>query len=102
MNWYVLGVCSCVWVCAGVCGSVLVCAGVHWFVRVCLDMRRCARACTSVQGYVGGCVGVFRCTGMHRCMCGMNFQNAYWRLESYSSADFNTYPIRIFSSHFLY
>ena len=80
------------WVCAGVCGSVLVCLGVHQCAPVCTGVcgcawicagvLRCAQVCVGVRGYVGGCVGVFRCTGMHRCMCGMNFQNAYWRLES--------------------
>ena len=80
------------WVCAGVCGSVLVCLGVHQCAPVCTGVcgcawicagvLRCAQVCVGVRGYVGGCVGVFRCTGMHRCMSGINFQNAYWRLKS--------------------
>ena len=63
-----MDVCGCaqvfVWlyVFAGVRGDAQVCAGVH--------------GCGSVQK--GGCAGVHGCVHV----CGMNFQNFFWRIES--------------------
>ena len=73
-----LGVCSCVQVCGG--------------------MRGCRQVCVGVRMDV--CRSVWKCAGVCKCMCGMNFQNKYL-LENrvYTSADFNTYPIGIFFSY---
>ena len=93
---YVWDVCGCVWVCAGVPG----CA------RVCTSARRCARLCVGVHGCsVGVCVCVHGCAGCaqlcagvrrfaqeYACMCGEFLPEN--RVPT--SADFNTYPIRIF------
>ena len=46
------------WVCAGVCKWAQVCAGMHGCARVCVNMHGRAP------------------------MCGMNFQNFFWRIES--------------------
>ena len=103
--------CNFVWfiklrVSAGICG---VCLGVFGCARVCAGVLRvCADVCTGVSGYawvymdvsMGVCgymevyPGILGCTwvyagvrvfvDMHGCMhvCGMNFQNFFWRLES--------------------
>ena len=44
----------------------------HINVWVCAGLRRCVQVCTGV------------CVDMHGCMhvCGMNFQNFFWRIES--------------------
>ena len=85
---YVWGVCMCPWVCVGVRGCAQVCTGVHGCVQVCASVRVCA----GVDGYVWVCAGVRRCvrvcTGVcvdmhgYTHVCGMNFQNFFWRIES--------------------
>ena len=60
-------------VCAGMCGCVRrVCADVH----ICAGVRGCVGVCTSMHWCVQKCLGVCEC------VCGMNFQNTYWRIES--------------------
>ena len=75
-----------------VCGCVQVCLrlGVRGFEWVCTGMRECDRVCTCVHGCAWVCMGVHRCVyrfvqkcaGVCKCICGMNFQNTCWRLES--------------------
>ena len=82
-----------VWVCAGVCGCVQVCISVH----------RCTRVCVGVHGWVDmgvrGCV----CTGAGGCVWVWVGACVWDRFSEFllenrvpTSADFNTYPIRIF------
>ena len=73
-----------------VCAGMHRCAGVRGYAQVYMGVRKYAQVHTGVHGCVcvcgrGVCVEMFRCiwyawvcTGM----CGMNFQNSYWRLES--------------------
>ena len=76
------GVHGCARVCAGVHGCLQVCASVRGYARVCVGMRECARVYTGVCGCAQVCAGV--CVDMHGCthVCGMNFQNFFWRIES--------------------
>ena len=64
------GVCGCAQVRASVCKCTLGCMGVHGWTRVGVGVGVCR------YGWVGADV--------HGCvhMCGMNFQNFFWRLES--------------------
>ena len=61
---------------------VWVCAGMRVWVRVCVDVRRCVHVCGCVRVCISvrGCVQM--CTGVCECMCGVNFQNTNWRLNS--------------------
>ena len=70
----------CAWVCAGVCRCGRECMG----MQVCAGVRGCAQVCTGVRGYVW-VWDVF----------------SEFLLENRvpTSADFNTYPIRIFSAN---
>ena len=103
---YVWGVSMCVHGCVR---YAQVCAGVHGCVRVCVSVRRYVRVWTGMHGYVWVCVGVRRCvrvcTGVRWCVHGYAWVYAcVWDefseflLENRvpTSADFNTYPIRIF------
>ena len=70
------GVHGCAWVCAGVRGYVQGCivwAGVHWCVQVCIEVRGCLRVCVWDE-----------------------FSEYLLENRVPTSADFNTYPIRIF------
>ena len=94
-------------VCTGVCGCALVCGGVCGCVLVCSGVLRCAWVCTGVHGraqvhanvhtcmwvcaggwvwYARVCMGVCgsvrKCEGVCKCVCWMNFQNIFWRLDS--------------------
>ena len=68
----------------GVRECARVCAGVRGYV--CAD--GCARVWVGVRGYCWVCAGVVGCArgcaGVRGCVhvCGMNFQNFFWRLES--------------------
>ena len=89
---YVWDVCRCVWVCAGVRGCARVYLGVRGCAQVCAGVLGCVRVCMGVRWVcagVHGCAGCAQlCAGVHRfaqeyaCMCGMNFQNFFWRIES--------------------
>ena len=57
---------GCLGVCAGVCGCLLVYTSVHEYALVCTGVRGCVR----------------KCLGVSECVCGMNFQNTFWRIES--------------------
>ena len=90
-----VGMCG---MCAGVCGCALVCAGMRRCTWLCADVHGCVQVCASVRvcagvdGYVWVCAGVRRCvrvcTGVcvdmhgYTHVCGMNFQNFFWRIES--------------------
>ena len=50
------------------------CASVHGFALVCMSVIECAMVCAGVCGSAWVSVSV--------CVCGMNFQNTYWRIES--------------------
>ena len=84
---------GCVQVCKGVCGVggwyVVICAGVYRCVlgcaggvRVCAGMHGCALVCAGIQGWAWVCVEVLRCAWVWEGVCGMNFQNTFWRIES--------------------
>ena len=76
-----------------------VCTGVSGYAWVYMDV------CMGVCGYMEVYPGILGCTwvyagvrvfvDMHGCMhvCGMNFQNSFWRIES-----LHQYPIRIFKA----
>ena len=66
-------------VCASVCKCARVCAGVCRSSRVCTGVRKWAQV---AQVYTGVCVCVWKCMGVCECVCGMNSQNIYWRIES--------------------
>ena len=70
----------CAWECAGVCRCGRECMGMRVCALVCAGVRRCARVCTGVCGYVW-VWDVF----------------SEFLLENRvpTSADFNTFPIRI-------
>ena len=74
-----MGVCGCARVSAGVGGIALVCMGVRW----------CAWVCTGVCGYAWICACVWD-----------EFSEFLLKNRVPTSADFNTYPIRIFFSIF--
>ena len=84
-----VGGCKCVGVCDGVRLCSLVCPGVSRCVRVCAWGCECARVCMDML-CPQVCVCVFRYVyasmhGLARAsvsVCGMNFQNTFWRLES--------------------
>ena len=73
------GVCRCVCGCVGVCASVREC------VSVCVGVGRSAWVCTGVCGYAQVCVCVWD-----------EFSEFLLENRVSTSADFNTYPIRIF------
>ena len=73
-------------VCVGMCGSTQVCAGVHWCVQVCAGVPGCAQMCMGVQQV---------CTGVHMRVWD-EFSEFLQENRVPTSADFNTYPIRIF------
>ena len=86
------GVCGCARVYLGVRGCAQVCAGVLGCVRVCMGVRW---VCAGVHGCAGCaqlCAGVCRFAQEYACMCGEFLPEN--RVPT--SADFNTYPIRIF------
>ena len=84
---------------------------------MCVGVRGCARVCVSVRGYAKVCMGLHRgaqygrvCIGVHWyaqvCVkvCGCLRVCAWDEFSEYllenrvpTSADFNTFPIRIFS-----
>ena len=75
MPWYLwvgVGVPRCVGVCADVPGCTWVYAGVRGYTQVYAD----------VHGYAQLYLGVGGCVRKCDCLCRMNFQNTYWRLES--------------------
>ena len=83
------GVCWCVWVCAGVLGCAQVCLGVRGCAWSCTGARKCTYMYVGVIGWVwyarvcmGVCGSVRKCEGVCKCVCWMNFQNIFWRLES--------------------
>ena len=92
--WECLGMHRCVRVCAGVCGCVRVCTGVCGCAWVCMDVCGYARVWTGVCASVCGCNWL--CMGVCRCVWN---EFSVYLLETWvlTSADFNTYPIRIFS-----
>ena len=92
-----MGVCWCVWVCAGVLGCARVCSGVLRCAGVCVGVHGCAQVQAKVHtcmwvwlgGWVryarvcmGVCGSVQKCEGVCKCVCWMNFQNIFWRLDS--------------------
>ena len=98
---YVWGMHGCVRVCAGVCwcvcGCARVCSGVLRCARVCIFVHRCTQMYIHVCGcnwvcaggwvwYARVCMGVCgsvrKCEGVCKCVCWMNFQNIFWRLDS--------------------
>ena len=91
----------------GACGCAWVCSGVGRHTWMCVGMHRCARVCAGVYS-VDRCAQV--CTGVRRCVevCGCLQVCVYDEFSEYllenrvpTSADFNTYPIRIFNTKVL-
>ena len=86
----------CVWVCVGVAGMhmrVWACAGMHGCTRVFAGVYLCGQVCVWC-GWVRECVCVHRCA----LVCAVVREFSEFLLENrvLTSADFNTYPIRIF------
>ena len=82
-----VGVCGCARVCSGVLRCAWVCEGVHGRAQVHAKVHTCmwvwlggwvwyARVC------MGVCGSVQKCEGVCKCVCWMNFQNIFWRLDS--------------------
>ena len=98
-------------VCAGVRGSAWVCASVCGCAWVCVCVRGYARVCKGVCGYAQGCAvwaSVHKCAQVFVKVCGCLRVCAWDEFSEYllenrvsTSADFNTYPIRIFSLWFV-
>ena len=94
------GVCASVCGCARVCGGVRecahgcarVCVGVGGSAWVCGCVRRCARVCADVRGYAQLCTGVRGYVWVWDVFSEFLLEN---RVPT--SADFNTFPIRIFT-----
>ena len=74
---------------AGVCGYVCVCG----YARVCVGMRRGGRVCIGVHKCALVCVKVCGCL---RVCAWDEFSEYLLENRVPKSADFNTYPIRIF------
>ena len=80
------------------------CVGVRGYVGVCAGMWVCAQVCKGVCGYLQGWAGVHRCALVCVKVCGCLRVCAWDEFSEYllenrvpTSADFNTYPIRIFN-----
>ena len=83
---------GCVRVCAGVNRCARVCTSVHGCtgcVRVCMGVQwegagvgESMRVCGGVHRCAWLCAGVYRFALGYTCMCGMNFQNFFRRIES--------------------
>ena len=92
-------------VCAGVHGCAWVGAGVRGYARVCAGIRRsaqCGRMCTGVRKCALVCNGVHWCAlvcaevrGCLRVCVWDDFSEYLLENRVPTSADFNTYPIRI-------
>ena len=76
MIYQVKGISEYVW---GMRGCVWVCEVVHGYAQVCPSVHTCTWVGVVCAG-VHGCV--WKCTGVRECVCWMNFQNIFWRLES--------------------
>ena len=87
-----MGVRGCARVCAGVRECAQVCMGVCGYARVCAGMHGCALVCASVHGCAQMCASV--CVDMHALWD--EFSEFLLENRVPTSADFNTYPIRIF------
>ena len=83
------GVHRCAQVCTGVCKYIYMyvggCGCAYMYMGVCRCEWVCACVCGCV-GYAQVCMGVCgslrKCTSVCKCVCWMNFQNIFWRLES--------------------
>ena len=71
------------------CGCAQVCVGMCGCAQVCVGERGCARVCVGVCRYAQVCA----------CVCD-EFSEFLPENRVPTSADFNTYPIRIFYSRF--
>ena len=81
------GVCGCVQVCSGVLRCARVCAGVHGRAQVHANVHTCMWVCAGgwvwyARVCMGVCGSVRKCEGVCKCVCWMNFQNIFWRLDS--------------------
>ena len=102
MIYQVKGISGHQWVCVG-CARV--CEGVRECAGMCAGVRECAHGCVRVCEGVGGsalvCVGVRWCARVCTGVCGYAwvwdvFSEFLLENRVPTSADFNTYPIRIF------
>ena len=86
--------CRCWWVCVGISECVRVCPRIPGSVQV------CAIVCGYTLVFVLVCIGV--CGYARVCACVWDeFSEFLLENRVLTSADFNTYPIRIFSYFFL-
>ena len=69
-------------VCAGMCRSMQVCVAVHGYMQVWVGVRGCVRVYMCAWGHARICAGMSGCVRVHAGVCGINFQNTYWRIES--------------------
>ena len=84
-------------------GCVPVCASVHECERECAGVAGCAQVCTGVRKWAQVCASVHRCVWKCMCVCECVWDEfSEYLLENRvpTSADFNTYPIRIFACYF--
>ena len=97
------------WGCARVCmdarGWVRVCVGMQGCAQVYAGVRSvggCAQVCASVHWCAMVCTGVCRSAWVSASVCVWDDFSEYL-LENRvpTSADFNTYPIRIFNHNYL-
>ena len=74
----------------GACSSVQVCADVRGYARACIGVCMCAQVCIGVRGFEQVFVSAQVCVGVRE------FSEFLLENRVLTSADFNTYPIRIF------
>ena len=73
----------------GVRGMCWICAGVYRCAEVCVGVHECVQVCSGVCGYAWVCKGMCRCIWDE-------FSEYLMETRILTSADFHTYPIRIF------
>ena len=66
-----------------------ICAGVYRCAEVCVGEHECVQVCSDVWGYAWVCKGMCRCIWDE-------FSEYLMETRVLTSADFHTYPIRIF------
>ena len=92
---------ACARVSTSVFGCVGVCVCVRGYARLCVGMRRgeqCGQVCIGVHWCAQVCVKVCGCL---RVCAWDEFSECLLENRVPTSADFNTYPIRIFMNYFL-
>ena len=77
------GVHRCTQVCTCVCKCTYMYVGGWVRVHTCMWVGACVRGWVRhAQVCMGVCGSLRKCVGVCECVCWMNFQNIFWRLES--------------------